>query len=70
MFAEQSDFDKIKLRGVILDSPQQLIPTDLACTTSRIDASILKLTRKRWSSLVPKKLIQSTVWLPDYKTEQ
>ena len=50
---------------VIDDSPQQLIPTDLACITSRIVISILKLTRKHWSSLVPKKLTQPP---PDSQT--
>ena len=66
-FAEQSDFHKIKLRGVNFDSPQQLIPIDLACIRSGNVTSILKLTRKQWSSLVSKKLTQPHLWLLDYR---
>ena len=55
-------------KGVSFDSPQQLIPNDLACITSRIIISILELTRKLWSFLVPKKLIQPSLWLLDYTT--
>ena len=65
-FTKQSDFHKIKLRGANFDSPQQLIPTDLACMTSRIVISILKLTRKYWSSLVPKMMTQPHLWLYHY----
>ena len=53
-------------KGVSFDSPQQLIPNDLACITSRIIISILELTRKLWSFLVPKKLTQPSLWLLDY----
>ena len=51
---------------VNFDSPQQLIPTDLAFITSTSIISILKLTRKHWSSLVPKKLTQPPLGLLDY----
>ena len=64
-FAEQSNFHKIKLKGVNFDNPQQLILTDLPYMTSRIVINILKLTRKHWSLLVPKKLTHLVLLLLD-----
>ena len=60
--SEQSIFGKIKFKEVNFDNIQQGIPTDSACITSRIVISILKLTRKHWSSLVSKQLTQLPLW--------